>query len=80
MFHGILCVPSQLTALYSQNSVESIGMFAMTNNGGLEIVGKIDRSVVGDIFPFGNDFVLGLVLIESASLADDTDYDFCYTT
>jgi hypothetical protein len=42
----------------------------------LQVVRKLDRSVVINTFLSGNDYVLDLVPSESASLADDTDYDF----
>jgi hypothetical protein len=44
--------------------------------GALQGVRKLDRSVVIITFQCGNDFVLDLVPSESASFADDTDYDF----
>jgi hypothetical protein len=65
--------------LYSWNSVKSIGKFALIDDGILQVVRKLDRSVVINTFQSGNDFILDLVQSESASLADDTDYDFSYT-
>jgi hypothetical protein len=40
------------------------------------VVHKVDRSGVFKTFQSGNDFVLDLVLSESASLTDDRDYDY----
>jgi hypothetical protein len=62
--------------LYSWNSVKLIGQFALINDGVLQVVRKLDRSVVINTFQSSYDFVLDLVLSKSASLADDTDYDF----
>jgi hypothetical protein len=62
--------------LYSWNSVKSIEKFALIDDGVLQVVRKLDRSVVINTFQSGNDFVLDLVPSESASLANDTDYDF----
>jgi hypothetical protein len=62
--------------LYSWNSVKSIGKLALIDDGVLQVVRKLDRSVVINTFQSGNDFVLDPVPSESASLADDTDYDF----
>jgi hypothetical protein len=42
----------------------------------LKIVHKIDRLLVINTFQSGKDFVLDLRQSESASLADDTDYNF----
>jgi hypothetical protein len=74
-----LFVPSLCTSLYSWNSVKSIGKFALMNDGVLQVVHQIDRSLGINTFQSSNDFVLDLVRSESASLADDTDYDFRYT-
>jgi hypothetical protein len=62
--------------LYSWNSVKSIGKFALIDDGVLQVVRKLDRSVVINTFQSGYDFVLDLVRSESGSLADDMDYDF----
>jgi hypothetical protein len=59
--------------LYSWNINKSIWIFALINDGVLQVVCKFDRSVVKNSFQSGNDFVHDLVLSESASLADDTD-------
>jgi hypothetical protein len=72
----VLFVPSLRKSLYSWNSVKSIGKFALIDDGVLQVIRKLDRSVVINAFQSGNDFVLDLVPTESASLADDTDYDF----
>jgi hypothetical protein len=77
---AFLFVPSLRKSLYSWNSVKSIGKFALIDDGVLQVVHKLDRSVVINTFQSSNDFVLDLVLSESASLADDTDYDFWYAT
>jgi hypothetical protein len=42
----------------------------------LQVIRKIDRSLVINTFQYANDFVLDLMPSESVSLADDTDYDF----
>jgi hypothetical protein len=76
LLRRVLFVPSLRKSLYSWNSVKSIGKFALIDDGGLQIIRKIDRSVVINTFQSGNDFVLDLVPSESASLAEDTDYDF----
>jgi hypothetical protein len=62
--------------LYTWNSVKSIEKFALIDDGVLKVVRKLDRSVVRNTFQSGNDLFLDLVPSESASLADDTDYDF----
>jgi hypothetical protein len=62
--------------LYSWNSIKSIGKFALIDDGSLQVVHKLDRSVVINTFQSSNNFVLDLVLSESVSLADDMDYDF----
>jgi hypothetical protein len=46
------------------------------DDGVLQWVRQLDRSVVINTFQSGDDFVLDLELIESGSLTDDTDYDF----
>jgi hypothetical protein len=68
-----LFIPSLRKSLYSRNSVKSIGKYSLIDDGALEIVRKLDRSVVIHTFQSGYDFVLDFVLSESASLADDTD-------
>jgi hypothetical protein len=65
-------------SVYSWNSIKSIGQFALIDDGDLQVVQKLDRSVVINSFQSGNDFVLDLVPSESASLANDTDYDFSH--
>jgi hypothetical protein len=72
----VLFVPRLRKSLYSWNSVKSIGKFALIDDGVLQVVRKLNRSVVINTFQSGNDFVLDLVPNESASLADETDYDF----
>jgi hypothetical protein len=64
--------------LHTWNSVKSIEKFALSNDGVLQVVRKLDRSVIINTFQSGNDVVLDLVPSESASLADDMDYDFWY--
>jgi hypothetical protein len=76
LLHHVHFVPSLRKSLYSWNSVKSIGKFALIDDGVLQVVRKLDRSVVINTFQSGNDFVLDLVPSESASLADDPDYDF----
>jgi hypothetical protein len=56
--------------------VKSLGKFALIDHGVLQVGRKLDRSVVINIFQSGDDFVLNLVPSESASLANNTDYDF----
>jgi hypothetical protein len=62
--------------LYSWKTLKSIEKFGLIDDGVLQVIRKLDRSVVINTFQSGNDFVLDLVTTESASLADDTDYDF----
>jgi hypothetical protein len=69
-------VPSLRKCLYSWNSSKLIWKFALIDDGVLQVVRKLDRSVVINTFQSGNDFVLDLVLSESGYLTDDTDYDF----
>jgi hypothetical protein len=78
LLHRVLIVPSVQTALYSWNSLKSIGKFVLINDGTLQVVHKTDISVVINSCQSSNDFVLDLVPSESASLADDMDYDFYY--
>jgi hypothetical protein len=66
--------------LYSWNSVKSIRKFALINDGVLQVVRKLDTSVVINTLQCSNDFVLDLGPSESASLADDIDYDFWHAT
>jgi hypothetical protein len=80
LLHRILFVPSLRKSLYSWNSVKSIEKFTLIDNGVLQGVRKLDRSGVINTFQSGNDFVLDLVLSETASLTDDTDYDFLHAT
>jgi hypothetical protein len=80
LFHRVLFVPSLRKSLYSWNSVKSIGKFTLIDHGVLRVVRKLDRSVVINTFQSGNDFVLDLVPSESASLADNMDYDFWHAT
>jgi hypothetical protein len=74
--HRVLYFPSLQKSLNSWNSVKLIRKFALIDDGILEVVRKIDRSVVINTIQFGNHFVLDLVPSESASLVKDTDYDF----
>jgi hypothetical protein len=48
----------------------------MIDDGLLQVVRKLDRSVVINTFQSSNKFVLDLVPSESASLANAQDYDF----
>jgi hypothetical protein len=50
--------------------------FAQINNGILQVVPKLDRSVVINTFECCNNINLDLVPSESPSLVDDIDYDF----
>jgi hypothetical protein len=47
----------------------------LNDDGVLQVVRKLDRFVVINTFQSNNDFGLDLLQCESASLADDTDYD-----
>jgi hypothetical protein len=76
LLRHVHCVPSVRKCLYSWNSVKSIGKYPLIDDRFLQVVGEIDRSVVINSLQSGNDFVLDLLLSESASLADDTDYEF----
>jgi hypothetical protein len=62
--------------LNSWNSVKSIKKLALIDDGDLQVNRKIDRSVVINNFQSSNDFGLGLLLSESSSLTDDTDFEF----
>jgi hypothetical protein len=53
-----------------------MGKFALIDDGVLQVNRMFDRSVVITIFQSGNNVVLDLIPSESASIADDTDYDF----
>jgi hypothetical protein len=76
LLRRVLFVPSLRKSLYSWNSAKSIGKFALIDDGILQVVRKLDRCVVIHTFQSGHDFVLDLVPSESASLANDTDYEF----
>jgi hypothetical protein len=76
----VVCVPSLLKSLYSWNSVKLKGKFALIDDGILQVIRKLNRSVVINTLQSGNDVVLDLVSSESASLADDTDYEFWHAT
>jgi hypothetical protein len=76
LLHRVLFVSSLRTSLYSWNSVKSVGKFTLIDGGVLQVVRKLDRSVVINTFQSGNNCVLDLVPSKSASLADNTDYDF----
>jgi hypothetical protein len=75
LLHRIPFVLSLRKSLNSWNSVKSIGKFTLIDDGVLQVVRKLDRSVVINTFQSGHNFVLDLVLSESALLADDMDYD-----
>jgi hypothetical protein len=55
-----------------------IGNNALIDDGILQVVCQLDRSVVIDIFHSSNEFMLDLLPTESASLADDTDLECWY--
>jgi hypothetical protein len=74
LLRGVLFVPNLQKSLYSWNSGKSIGNFALIDEHILQVVRKLDRSVVINTLQSGHDFILDLVPIESASLDDDTDY------
>jgi hypothetical protein len=59
--------------LYSWNSVKLIGKSILIDEGVLQVVQNLAKSVVINIFQSGNDFVLDLVWSKSASLANDTE-------
>jgi hypothetical protein len=75
LLHRVHFVPNLRKFLYSWNSVKSIRKFALNDDGVLQVVPKLDRSVVINTFQSGHDFVHDYVLSESASLADDMDYE-----
>jgi hypothetical protein len=75
-----LFVTSLRQSIYSLNSVKLLGKFALIDDSFFQVVHKVDRSVIINIFRTSNDFVLNLVCNESVSLADDTDYHFWHTT
>jgi hypothetical protein len=56
--------------------VNSIQKFALIDAGILQVIRKIDRSVVINTLQSGNDWVIDHLPSRSASLADDSDYDF----
>jgi hypothetical protein len=62
--------------LSSWNCIKSIVKFAQMDNGVLQVVLNLDRSVVINAFESWNDIDLDLVPSESPSLVDDMDYDF----
>jgi hypothetical protein len=72
----ILFVSSLQNLLYSWNTIYSIVKFPMINDGVLQVVHPIDRSVVINPFQLSKDFGIYLVPSESALLADGMDYDF----
>jgi hypothetical protein len=76
LLRHILVVPSLRKSLSSWSSVKSIGKFALIDDGVLQVVRKLDRSVVINTFQSCNNCVLDLVTTESPSLADDMDYEF----
>jgi hypothetical protein len=76
LLRRVLLVPSFRKSLYSWKSVKSIGKFALIDDGVLQVVRKLDRSVVINTFQSGNDFVLDLLPSESASPASEPGYDF----
>jgi hypothetical protein len=53
-----------------------IGKFALVDVGVLQVVCKIDRSVLINTFPSSNDCVFDLIRSESSSVLYDTDFDF----
>jgi hypothetical protein len=56
--------------------VLAIGQFALIINGVLQVVRKLDSSVVINTFQSSNNVVLDLLPTESASIVDNMDYDF----
>jgi hypothetical protein len=57
-----------------------IGKFAPIDDCVFQFVRKTDLSIVINIFYSDNEFVLYLVLSESASLGNDMDYDCWHAT
>jgi hypothetical protein len=49
---------------------------ALIDDGILQVVRKVDRSVVINTFQSRHDFVFDLELSKSALLANEMDYDF----
>jgi hypothetical protein len=78
MLHRVLFILCLRKSLYSWNSVKSIEKFPLIIHGGLQVILKLNRSVVINTFQSANDFDLDIVQSEFASFADDTDYEFWY--
>jgi hypothetical protein len=76
LLHHHLFVGGLRKSLYSWNSIKLLGKFALNDNGNLLVVRKLDRSVPLNLFQSAKNFVLDLILSESTSHADNTDYDF----
>jgi hypothetical protein len=79
LLYHVLVIPSLRKSLYSWTSVKSIGKFAIINHPISQVVPKLDSSAVSNPFQSKNNFVLDLVPSKSASLANDTNYDFWHT-
>jgi hypothetical protein len=58
MMHRVLFDLSLPKSLYRWNSIKLIGTFALIDDGVLQVVRKLDRSVVINTLRTGNDFVL----------------------
>jgi hypothetical protein len=52
-----------------------IGKFGLINDGVLQVGYKLHRSIVINTFKSGNTCILDLVLCESESVGNDTDYN-----
>jgi hypothetical protein len=70
----ILFVPSLCKSLYKCTSVTSIKKFPLIDDSLLQVIPKLDRSMVINTFQSGNIFILDHILSKSISLDDDTDY------
>jgi hypothetical protein len=57
-----------------------MGKFALIDDGGLQVIPKVGRSIEINSFESCNNYVLDLEPKESVSLADDTDYDLQNST
>jgi hypothetical protein len=80
MLNRLLFVASLQMSLLIWKSIKSIGKFALIDDGVLQVVPKIDRSVVINTFQSINDFALDLVQSESASPANDIDHECWHAT
>jgi hypothetical protein len=76
LLYRILVVTNLWKSLVSLNSIRLIEKFALIDDGVLQMIHKLNISEDINTLQSGNDFVLDLVLSESASLVNDRDYKF----